>query len=179
MRSAAQRMHFHETWPEAIVVYPQGLPTPSIVDPQGVRSGWQRDPGQLGDRDLKFFDAVLATLRSRYKVDDQRIYAAGFSNGAIFSFLLWGERGKTLAAIGICAGVLPPTVHVTTPRPVIHIAGKADQTAPFSMQQQTMQAEREIDGTATPVVNITHAGGHVYPPWATDEIVRFFKRQTR
>ncbi len=175
----------------------RGLPTPSMVDPNGLRSGWQRDPGQLDDRDLKFFDAILATLCSKYRIDDRRIYATGFSSGAIFSFLLRGERAKTVAAIGVCAGVLLPTVHVSTARPVIHIAGEADTTAPFSSQVQTMQAERDLDGCLptghhcgegcthyesakhTPVVNSIHPGGHVYPPWATEEIVRVFKEQKR
>ncbi|HSP15858.1 MAG TPA: alpha/beta hydrolase-fold protein [Thermoanaerobaculia bacterium] len=197
MQNAALHMRFHQAWPEAIVVYPQGLPTVTPVDPQGVRPGWQREPGQVGDRDLKFFDAVLDTLHSKYRVDDRRIYATGFSNGGIFSFLLWGERGKTLAAVGICASFLLPSVSITTPRPVIHIAGEADHTAKFENQVESMQAERDIDGCSAsgqpcgsgctryesvkhaPVVNIIHSGGHVYPPWATDEIVRFFKRQTR
>src|SRR5512141_1616546 len=56
MRSAALAMHFQTVWPEAVVVYMQGLPTQSRVDPQGLRSGWQQRPGQNGDRDLKFFD---------------------------------------------------------------------------------------------------------------------------
>jgi polyhydroxybutyrate depolymerase len=193
MKSTAQSMKFQQLWPEAIVVYMQGLPTPSPVDRQGLRSGWQRDPGQLGDRDLKLFDAVLTTLHAKYAVNDDRVYATGFSNGSIFSLLLWGERARTLAAIGVCAGVLAPTVHLTEPRPVVHIAGRADQTALFAKQEQTMEAERRVNGCGAtgqpcgtgckrypstkhaPVMTIIHSGGHVYPPWASGRIVKFFK----
>ena len=76
----------------------QGLPTPSPVDPRGRFPGWQREVGQSGDRDLKFFDAVLATLKQKYPVDEHRIYATGFSNGAFFTYVLWATRGSTFAA---------------------------------------------------------------------------------
>jgi polyhydroxybutyrate depolymerase len=82
----------------AIIVYPQGLKTPSLVDPQGNTFGWQTSAGQpdLNDRDLKFFDAMLSTFKQQFTVDETRIYATGFSNGAIFTYLLWAEakRGK-------------------------------------------------------------------------------------
>jgi polyhydroxybutyrate depolymerase len=190
---SARLMGFQQLWPEAVVVYMQGLPTPSRVDPQGTRSGWQTRPGQLGDRDLKFFDAVLATLHRKFRIDDRRVYATGFSNGAIFSLLLWGERGKSLAAIGVCAGILDPAIRLSVPRPVIDIGGSADPVALFAWQEETMEKERAFNGCSAtpqpcgpgcslypstkhaPVVNIIHPGGHVYPPWASQRIAAFFK----
>jgi predicted esterase len=85
MQAAAQVMHLQKFWPGAVIVYPQGLKTPSQVDPQGNFPGWQVRAGQAGlnDRDLKFFDAMLATMRQKFPVDNARIYATGFSNGAI------------------------------------------------------------------------------------------------
>src|ERR1043165_5710749 len=59
MNGAAQLMQIQKLWPEAIVIYPQGLPTVSHVDPQGTRPGWQQTAGTDGDRDLKFFDAMV------------------------------------------------------------------------------------------------------------------------
>src|SRR5450631_1925747 len=87
MQAAADRMGFQTLWPEAIVVYMQGVPTKIYVDPMGVDRGWQQEPGQFGDRDLKFFDAVMAGVRSKFPVDHRRIYATGFSNGGIFTYL--------------------------------------------------------------------------------------------
>jgi polyhydroxybutyrate depolymerase len=193
MRTAFQGLHIHTEWPEAIVVYPQGLHTVSAIDPQGVRSGWQTNSGQNGNRDLKFFDAILAGLRQKYAVDDQRIYSTGFSNGAVFSYLLWAERGKILAAFGICAGRVPATAHLTVPRAVIVIGGKSDTILPFSYQEQGIEDARHEDGATgpgqecgpgctlypsashTPVVTRIHPGGHVFPPWAASAIVEFFK----
>src|SRR5712691_1857801 len=194
MQSAAQGAHIQTVWPEAIVVYPQGLKTPSTIDPLGSHSGWQVEAGQpgLGDRDLKFFDAMLTTIQQTYAVDGSRIYATGFSNGAIFSYLLWAERGKILAAFGICAGRLWPSEHLSEPRAVLVIAGKTDQTLPFLLQQQSIDAARQADSatgpgqpcgpdctfypstTHTPVMTRIHPGGHIYPPWAPPAFVEFF-----
>src|SRR5436190_19663311 len=44
---AARGMAFQNFWQEAIVVYPQGLPTPGIIiDQTGERPRWQRELGQ-------------------------------------------------------------------------------------------------------------------------------------
>ena len=81
-----QQTNVHVAWPDAIVVYFQawrlggGLP------------GWQVERGG-GDRDLKLVDVALASLRETYTVDDDRIYATGFSNGGMFAYLLWGGAG--------------------------------------------------------------------------------------
>jgi polyhydroxybutyrate depolymerase len=190
METAAMAMRFEDVWPRAVVVYMQGLPIASHVDPAGLRNGWQQEPGQANDRDLKFFDAALATIRAKYKV--QRVYVSGFSNGAIFSLLLWAERGKELAGIGVCAGILFPTVHPTVPRRLIHIAGELDHIAVYSKQVETMAQERAINGCSddgqpigfgatrypstkgAPVMTVIHRGGHVYPPNASSWIVKFF-----
>lgn len=74
MKHAAATFAYHTHWPQAIAVYMQGLNTPGVLtDPEGKKPGWQKTFGDQGDRDLKFFDAVLATLKKDYKVDDTRI----------------------------------------------------------------------------------------------------------
>ena len=66
MYFAARGMTFQNQWPEAIVVYPQGLPTPGIIlDGEGEKSGWQSGPGDQKDRDLAFFDAGLVAYGQR------------------------------------------------------------------------------------------------------------------
>jgi polyhydroxybutyrate depolymerase len=184
MRSASLAMHFQDVWPQAVVVYPQGIPTATPIDPAGVHSGWS-------ERDLPFFDAMLATVRTKYRVDDRRIYAAGFSNGAIFSLLLWDKRARDLAGIAVCGGLLR-NAHPTTPRPLIHIAGERDRIVRYDLQVETMKQERAIDGCSgdgkplgfgatlypstrrAPVETVIHRGGHVYPPNASRWIVTFF-----
>ena len=179
MQRAAQNMRYQELMPRAVVVYMQGLPTPSPSDPAGNAAGWQSRPGQLGDRDVKFFDAVLATVRATFRIDEGRVYLMGYSNGGLFAFLLWEKRGSTFAAIAICAAVLLPEVHPTLPRPVIHVAGRADTIAPFAMQEATIKAERKINGKRAAVDAVIHDGGHMPPPWTSQRIAAFFAEHHR
>ncbi len=195
MRELAHALAIHDRWPAALVVYPEGLPTVSRLDPQGTELGWQREPGENGDRDLKLVDAILKSLRARYPVDDRRIYATGFSNGAVFTYLLWATRGATFAAFAPCAGVLGRTAHLSVPKPLLHIAGQTDHIAPYPLQLETIGAAMALDGAAAPgtscgagctlfastkkapVETIIHPGGHVLPPAAADRIVEFLRAQ--
>jgi len=194
MLSTSVLMHIQTLWPQAIVVYPQGLNTPTVLDPTGTSPGWQGKARDLGDRDLKLFDEIVATMKRTYAVDKRRIYATGFSNGAVFSFLLWAERAKTIAAIGEVAGRLGPSETLTSARALVAVAGRNDTVAPFAVQKQTIQQARQIDGATgagspcgryctlyastngpVRVKTFIHPGGHVYPTWAPREIVKFFK----
>src|SRR5947209_18506022 len=47
----AQHGALHKAWPEALVVYPQGIPISTGVDPKGLKPGWQRKRGEVGNRD--------------------------------------------------------------------------------------------------------------------------------
>src|SRR5271157_1423621 len=123
MNNAANEFAYHKHWPEAIVVYMQGLNTPgALTAPEGKKPGWQKTFGDQGDRDLKFFDAVLATLKQDYKVDEKRIYATGHSNGGLFTYFLWAARGDVFAAIAPCAAVAKPEFkqHIKA-KPVLHM----------------------------------------------------------
>jgi poly(3-hydroxybutyrate) depolymerase len=70
-----QGVGLEAAWPQAIVVYPQGLPR---TRGGSALPGWQTEKRADGDRDLQFVDTALASLREKFKVDDARIYATGF-----------------------------------------------------------------------------------------------------
>lgn len=193
---ATEQFPFQTLWPEAIVVFPQGLPTVSASDPKGERRGWQHLPGEGGDRDLKLFDAMLRTMRSKFRVDDQRIYAAGFSNGGFFDYILWAQRGNLFAAFVPCAAALREPLQIRTPKPVFVVAGEKDDRVPFAEQRKTIEMLRQIDGCAaegkaagdpramryesgagTPVVAFVHPGGHAVPPASTALMTHFLQQQ--
>src|SRR5215216_4931012 len=46
MKNSSLTMRFQTAWPEAIVVYMQGLKTPTRIDPEGKRPGWQHVAGE-------------------------------------------------------------------------------------------------------------------------------------
>lgn len=195
MQNAQRGMRFETYWPEAVVVYPQGLPTNPAEDPEGY--GWIYKPGDAdGLRDVKFVDAMLATMHQKFPVDDQRVYATGFSNGAMFSYVLWGARTNVFAAFAIVSGRIPDNVHLSVAKPLLAVAGQQDRTVIFKDQLKSIAAARELDGAegegkacggecmnyasskGTPVVTFIHGGGHVYPPGTPYITVLFFKEHT-
>jgi polyhydroxybutyrate depolymerase len=197
-KNAARTHHIHETWPEAIVVYMQGLNTPGkLTDPEGKKPGWQAGPGDQKDRDLKFFDAVLASLKKDHAVDEQRIYATGHSNGGGFTYLLWAKRGETFAAVAPVAAAAGPYFVDAKPKPLFHAASEKDPLVTFAMQQRTLECVKKLNGcdeqgedwakgckrylskNGTPVVIYLHDEGHKYPEAVPALIVKFFQEQTR
>ena len=192
---AARSIRIHTLWPEAVVVYPQGLPTPGhLTDPEGKRNGWQRKSGDQGDRDYAFFDALLERIKKDYAIDPKRIYSTGHSNGGSFTYLLWETRRDTFAAFAP-SGAVSPRVRQYKPAPALHIAGSEDPLVRFTWQQATMRMVKNLNGCATegkswgehatiyasdkgaPFVEWIHPGGHEFPAGASEAIVRFFKEQ--
>ena len=197
MRNAAASFRLHECWTEAAVVYMQGLPTPGVLtDPEGKKPGWQKSVGDQGDRDLKFFDAVMETMKKDYKIDPTRIYATGHSNGGAFTYLLWSARGEAFAAVAP-SGSAARNARDLKPKPALHLAGQADPLVRYRWQEAMMQAVRRVNGCedegkpwassgdlvgtiypskgGTPFVSLIHPGGHKFPPQAPELIVRFFR----
>ena len=93
-----------QAWPEAVFVAPEGLPR--RFPGQGSLSlpGWQLRSGELGDRDLRLFDALVERLSKLDCLDRKRFVSSGFSNGGYFSNLLGCRRAGVLAAIAPVGG---------------------------------------------------------------------------
>jgi polyhydroxybutyrate depolymerase len=193
-QNAARQFRIHKLWPEAAVIYPQGLPTPGMFDKEGKRPGWQKLPGEQDNRDLKFFDAALAWLKKERLVDEKRIFATGHSNGGAFTYLLWSERAEAFAALAPSAAG-SRLARQLKPRPAMHIAGEGDTVVPFETQKRTMEAARQANGCESegkewakgctiygspqgaPFVSFVHPGDHKFPEAAPELIVRFFKER--
>lgn len=189
----ARAWALHDKWPEAIVVYMQGLKTPSKRDPEGGKPGWQKFAGDQSDRDLAFFDAVLETLTKECKVDEKRVFVTGHSNGGGFTYLLWAERGDRFAAVAPSSAGAARGIGKLKPKPALHVAGEKDAIVPFEGQKKTMEAVRELNGCeaegkklgenatlypskkGAPFVAWVHQGGHEIPEKALEAVVKFFR----
>lgn len=187
--------NFDKLWPEAIVIVPQGLKTPGqLVDREGNYSGWQQGSGDMNDRDIHFFDAMLHTLTKDYQIDSKRIYATGHSNGGSFTYLLWAMRGDVFAAVAPSAAVALRYKDMLKPKPVLHIMGETDPLVKPAWQKLNFNMLLKLNNCSnrgetftdlatlypstsnTPVVLYEHPGGHVYPQEANAVAVQFFKK---
>ena len=131
MNAVADTGHF-------IVAYPQGTTIVSTVPgipPQGL--GWNVSlasdttfvsPGNVDDVD--FIGQLIDSIRTEYQVAPGRIYATGFSNGAMMANLLGLKLSDRIAAIAPVGGTIPRSQLVAhtgqISMPVFHIHGTAD-----------------------------------------------------
>jgi polyhydroxybutyrate depolymerase len=173
-------------WPEAIMVYPEGLPRGGAPGPS-----WQGRAGEHGDQDLLFFDAMLAWLGERACVDEKRVFVLGYSNGAGLANLLACERPDAIAGVALAAG--RPTCAPVRPAPVVIGHGTRDATIGYEQAIAASQAWSKVNGcsappragtpgcfaasscTGAPVILCTHQGGHEYSPPFTREAVGHFR----
>ncbi len=199
MQQASRSFGYHTIWPEAIIIYPHGLPTPGkLTDPEGKKNGWQSKVGDQDDRDLLFFDAMLQTCLNELHADPQRVYATGHSNGGGFTYLLGAARADKFAALAPSSAVINRPVNTFKPIPLLHVAGENDPLVKFTWQTLSITTVKRINGcetgkpwgdnqfcteyespTGTPLVTCIHPGDHKYFAEAPALIVKFFKQHQR
>lgn len=183
---ALKSMPIATHWPQARIVYPQGLLTPSRTDPEGKRTGWQKALGNQDDRDLNLVDALLEHF------NDGPAYATGHSNGGSFCYLLWALRSEAFAGFAPSgsSGHRLKAHPVRQPRPIFHMAGRKDFIVPFSSQEKAILAVRGFNGCGeqpdewdefcsvfpgtNPVAFYASPRGHDYPKPAIPSMVRLF-----
>lgn len=197
-RVAERRFKFHEVWKDAIVVYMEGIPgVGMLTDKEGVRNGWQNNPGDVNDRDLKFFDEVLKQLQKEYQVDDKRIYAVGHSNGSRFVNVLWSARADKFAAFCAVAGPGGIMIQNAPPKSIWISMGKNDPIVPIAFQKRSADIVKKVlqvdevkavtsgEITTYKGVNGTELiiedrnAGHEFPINSIPAIVEFFKRNVK
>ena len=200
-RGFARQFGLHREWPEAIVAYPQGLPTPiPLIDPQGKRPGWQIRAGDQGDRDLALFDALLERVESEAAVDADRIHVTGHSNGGGFTYLLLEERAAVLASVSPSASGKGRGSSGKASREVavLHAGSPRDRLVRWTFQEAAIRGLRrardcgegepwELDPRVTrfpaekgaDVLLFEHGGGHRHNRAHAGLAVRFFKSHPR
>jgi polyhydroxybutyrate depolymerase len=129
------------------VVYPDG------TAPPGPRS-WNAE-GCCGYAlesqvdELEFVHGILADLEGTVTIDPKRIYATGFSNGAMLSYFLACKMSEVFAAVAPVSGFL--TVSPCMPQEpvsILHIHGSGDVSVPYGgggTNPSTGQAFTSVD----------------------------------
>jgi polyhydroxybutyrate depolymerase len=113
-----------------IVVYPEGIQT------LGFRTWNAGDccpvATLLDTDDTGFIMALLDKLKLQLAINDKRVYATGFSNGAQLAYKLANRFPNRFAAISAVAGVLQDFPFSPARKvPVIHFHSYRDSTAPY------------------------------------------------
>jgi polyhydroxybutyrate depolymerase len=186
-------------WPDAIVVYLQGLPTVGqLTDPQGVRAGWDSVDTTDKNKDLRFYDLVLKDLIAHQHIDTKHVFSTGHSNGGGFTFTLWAHRGDTLAAIAASSSSgTRSDWPLLKPKPAMMSSGRNDPLVKFAWQSRMIEHLKSLNGvaangkpwgrngtwyasdTGTPVATIIYDGGHAPPMDLGQRVVEFFKTVSR
>lgn len=185
----AAAVKLHKDWPEAIVAYPRG----EIIDTTPPMRGWQYRTGTYDDRDLKLTDRLLAELGQRYATAPERSYAAGFSNGGHFVFLLNAERNAAFAAFAAIGALQPEYATDAPPKPFIYLFGRREDPEYQGDWAKTVEAlarhnrsgDRPTDfsscckllapkpGGARLVFGLYNAG-HIWPRDGNQWLLQFF-----
>jgi poly(3-hydroxybutyrate) depolymerase len=117
-------------------------------------------------KDLAFFDAILASVKSEFAIDPARVFVTGMSNGASFAHLLASERANVVAAIAPHSGKLGlyarDGINASYKYPVFIIHGTTDTSVPLSRAQEARDLYR-IEGHDVTYLEIPGLGHK----WAT------------
>ncbi|MBN1952742.1 MAG: hypothetical protein JW801_16185 [Bacteroidales bacterium] len=109
-----------------------------VAYPQGIGNSWNADSccSPAVDEnidDIGFITMLLDTLIEDYPVDTNRVYLAGFSNGAMLAHNLASLLSDRLAGVAAVGGIFTlPENHAEHPVPVIHFHALADASVKFS-----------------------------------------------
>jgi predicted esterase len=148
----------------------------------------------------RLFDEVLACLKTRYSVDDNRIHSVGFSLGSILTDMLGVIRGDQLAStltfsgayfsnsantatLGIASGMVTwPALTTTNKYPqVILYGGTTDQ---YNLSVVTVHFDTfgtndqtYLNGLGHDVILCNHDSGHTAPAtgFGPTQVVEFLK----
>jgi polyhydroxybutyrate depolymerase len=82
--------------------------------------------------DVEFIRRLIAEVKTNYNVDENRLFVAGASNGAMLAYRVGVELSDQIAAIGSVDGCMWPTEKKpNSPVSVIEFHGTADKVIPY------------------------------------------------
>jgi polyhydroxybutyrate depolymerase len=114
-----------------ILVYPQALPDPG----NGGSTSWMHKAPSNFD-DVPFVEAMIDALASEYMINNNRIYACGYSLGGEFTYELACSLNNRIAAVGAVARTMQgETFNNCSPQHptgVITILGTEDEISDYN-----------------------------------------------
>jgi polyhydroxybutyrate depolymerase len=129
-----------------------------VVYPDGLRQRWndQRpQPNPTGRQkidDLGFLRALVSALNQRYAIDAERVFVAGFSNGAVMTLYLACDASDMFRGfVAVAGGLEQETANSChpTPRRVMLINGTSDMLVPWGRWRRPWTGSYLIGAEAT------------------------------
>jgi polyhydroxybutyrate depolymerase len=111
-----------------------------VVYPDGYNSSWSdgsgvTPAGRAGIDDVGFVSALIVNLAKELRIDLNRVYATGFSNGGLFAQRLACELSDKVVAVASVAGTMAQKLsqdcRPSRPVPVMHVHGTEDSIVPW------------------------------------------------
>ncbi|NCF44459.1 MAG: hypothetical protein GWP70_06505 [Proteobacteria bacterium] len=96
---------------------------------------WQLDTLPSSMQDIAYIDAMIEQIGSGQRLDNQRIYAVGYSLGSMFSYELVCHMSDRFAAVASFAGTMPVAPKACSPaQPValLHAHGVQDEIIAYA-----------------------------------------------
>ena len=115
-----------------IVIYPQGTILASTGETHWNVGGWT--VGSTTD-DVDYLSSLIDWAYSEYKIDRNRVYSTGMSNGGFMSYHLACNLSYKIAAVASVTGSMTPQTYnscsPTHPTAILQIHGTADGVVPY------------------------------------------------
>ena len=141
---------------EFIVIYPQG----TLLDGDSHWNSMVSADGNKSDADdLGFVNALLMLMSSNYALDESRVYATGYSNGADFTYTLACYLSERITGIAPVSGLMTElSLQPCTPAhptAVMIFNGTADYVRPYGGYDGYLES---VDDAANFWVGYNNAG---------------------
>jgi polyhydroxybutyrate depolymerase len=128
-----------------------------VVYPDGLNKQWTSS-SSASINDVGFIGALIDKLSTSYNIDASRTFAAGASNGGMFTYRLGIELTDRFAAIAAVAGYMPGNASQTVPsKPisVLHFHGTGDMIIPYDKATSAFNYWADFDNCSMLPVTIT------------------------
>ena len=118
---------------------------------------WFLNTAATSEEDNNFAEAIVDELSESYCIDQDRLYAIGYSLGAMFTYEIACQLNHRFAATASFAGTMPvnpESCDIARGIGILHIHGKLDYIIYYHQDWEWKDGEHEGVGTMSEVPNL-------------------------
>ena len=118
---------------------------------------WFLNTAATSEEDNNFAEAIVDELSESYCIDQDRLYAIGYSLGAMFTYEIACQLNHRFAATASFAGTMPvnpESCEIARGIGILHIHGKLDYIIYYHQDWEWKDGEHEGVGTMSEVPNL-------------------------